>query len=428
MCPHHSNCPRNAEKLKKFFEKSTNLISPADGDMDVEDVWLTRKIGTSGGSSAMARSMLSDLGRRNVASAKKTHLVKMLERDPVPGWLKGTPITVGATSQKPEQGKERLIVNGDETTYTICSRILSRVEPRLCRLPGVTLMEDISVQCKEEVLWSRLTRTGECWLLSADYKDFNIQHCQHLMSYVWRSMGEQYLKLFGPKMSEHQRMIVDCCFWLAEAETNTYVKDSFRDKLYKVKVGLLSGHQSTNFLNTLFNVIYFELGLIRMESLLSNRLIVQHQAHQGGDLVIAFERVVDSMIWIEVMRNMGFVLSAEKQMEGPNLMEFLKKVLINGKVATSAPRRLINLINRSTEGSQFILADRRTHDLIWKCYRSGLGVSVCRWLYDFLTIKAISIHMSLPNAKPKHRIDLDYLNLVLNPICLGGGAQCALKQ
>ena len=73
-------------------------------------------------------------------------------------------------------------------------------------------------------------------------------------------------------------------------------------------------------------MIYFELGLIRMESFLSNRVIVQHQAHQGDDLVNAFERVVDSMIWIEVMRNMGFVLSAEKQMEGQNLMEFLKKV------------------------------------------------------------------------------------------------------
>lgn len=105
---------------KHMIDKAIfKVMKPSDGNMDLEDVWLTSKVGTSGGSSSMARKLLSNAGHKNVGSAKKTHLVEMLEEDPVQGWLLETPITIGVVSCKPEMWKTRLIVGVDEKTYMI---------------------------------------------------------------------------------------------------------------------------------------------------------------------------------------------------------------------------------------------------------------------------------------------------------------------
>lgn len=151
---------------------------------------------------------------------------------------------------------------------------------------------------------------------------------------------------------------------------NTHIRDDQRGVTYKVLVGLLCGHRNTNFINTLFNDIYFDLGVLRLEHLAQLVVEVTARAHQGDYLLGAFANVLHAYLWLFVMRNMGFVLSQEKQIEAVNILELLKKVWIDGLAATSAPRRLINLINRNVEGSQFILIEsavRRIHDMCWKC-------------------------------------------------------------
>lgn len=81
--------------------------------------------------------------------------------------------------------------------------MLSHCEPRRCQLEGVTIMENVGIRCRQEVLWAGLTAGGKNWLLSADYKNFNIQHCIHLMSYIWTSIARQYSDLFGSNLTPH---------------------------------------------------------------------------------------------------------------------------------------------------------------------------------------------------------------------------------
>ena len=171
----------------------------------------------------------------------------------------------------------------------------------------------------------------------------------------------------------------------------------------------MTGCRGTNFFNTMLGELYDRLVKSLVEELFSvnyyqnSKLLLL----QGDDGVQVFSRPEYGYLWLWAAEKLGFQLTDSKQLESTRALEFLRVFYFAGNGYTSGACRFANLINKSPEGSQFMMVEsevRRVHDSCYKMVRSGMNVDMCHAWWFFLIHRALVNHERMvdPGVPVKH--------------------------
>ncbi|CAB4064053.1 unnamed protein product [Lepeophtheirus salmonis] len=110
---------------------------------------------------------------------------------------------------------------------------------------------------------------------------------------------------------------------------------------------MFSGVRSTNFTNTLLNLVYYELAKEYVADEYGLHPIDEYHLHQGDDVWISNKSRLWAATLYNVMQSMGFIFLAGKQMFDINRGEFLRSILeLAPQSKASALNSQIHLLHR----------------------------------------------------------------------------------
>nr|UHS72436.1 MAG: putative RNA-dependent RNA polymerase [Totiviridae sp.] len=329
---------------------------------------------TSGSAGAKYIKVKGQKVRLNKRSYMETISINDMEK-----WLDEVPAIYAIASEKYEMGKARAIYGTEVADQAIMSYLLTVLEPKLHEIDGIEgsltgLDEVLSIIRRVNIV----NRDGEeCTML--DYSDFNRQHTLQLQSLIFRCLQKRLEEVYAHPDA------IRCAKWCADALLNQYVKFPGEIEFVKVIQGMFSGLRGTNFINTLLNKVYFEVGLSWINIHLKIQPIDLYVLHQGDDVWVSNKSRLWAISLYRVLQNCGLIFSDKKQIQDKNMAEFLRVLYNHDGARGYLGRCVATTIMRPLQSELEISPTMKAigiNSQIQTCFRRGLNIEASSILWD----------------------------------------------
>lgn len=399
---------------QKLDQIVPSLISPTHCQVPFERFYDRRHEWIASGSSAGFR-MPKDakLGKLSGAPVNKriwaeshdfTHIQQFM--------INSRPVELATASEKFENGKARAIYGVVPEHYVINTYVTHGMEERLHTVPG--LEKGASGLAELVYIAKRLSISEdakqECTML--DYADFNIHHTPEAQHVLFSAILDAGTSKGACKDWQHATQ------WLAAAKLNQQVIFPGQAKALKVTQGMFSGTRSTDLINTLLNLAYFQVAQDYV-----SRLGVEgdnmYHVHQGDDVWLSSTNPLWGRLIYYVLNNQGFIFQASKQMFGQGRGEFLRVLYQRGTASGYLMRALVNFILRPLQNSMNIGAVEWANTATESSrmlHRRGLRLLYSRILWEDLIDSHAKARLHNADKKPL-RLPLQY---IVTPSEFGG--------
>lgn len=323
------------------------------------------------------------------------------------------PKELAVASEKMENGKSRAIYSVVPNHYAINTYATHGLEERLYLVPGLEKGLSGVKEYAQQRRRALITHDDniECTML--DYADFNIQHtpeAQHTIFSVFARTGLD--RGFHPDWVKANN-------WVAEAKFNQKVVFPHVSGEYDVKQGMFSGTRSTDLINTILNLAYFNVAKRQVKEIFSLQPLDLYSVHQGDDVWISNKSKHWAALLYRVMQCMGFVFQPSKQMFGTRRGEFLRVLYADGLAVGYAARVMTNYILRPVQGSVSIdIAEwaQTLSNSYSVMARRGFFNSYLNILYDNDIYYWVKVRAHIRDKKPIIIPDA----IIMTPCDLGG--------
>lgn len=257
------------------------------------------------------------------------------------------PIELATASEKFENGKSRAIYGVVPEHYVINSYVTAGMEERLHLIEG--LEKGASGLAELAYVYKRLAITRdpdhECSML--DYADFNIHHTPEMQALLFERISAR-----GQVVGACKDW-VNAAKWLSKAKMNQQVIFPKSGRPQRVTQGMFSGTRSTDLINTLLNIAYFNVAAKCLEEQHIEAVDLYH-VHQGDDLWVSNRNAMWARSLYYTLSAQGFIFQPAKQMFGAARGEFLRVLYQKGTANGYLARALVNALLKPIQNSMDI--------------------------------------------------------------------------
>jgi len=288
-------------------------------------------------------------GKVNKYRLNKRAAFEQVKFEEVTEELKGKPYIYSTGAAKRENGKLRALYNTQLSHYIAQSYILEQVEPLLSGVAGYDLndVDNVAVDNLRK-RYEMAERKANFWMW--DYVDFNVQHENDDMCYIWDSIAKHIdkVKMMNVHDEDAQQDIVSISKWVSEAEKNCYIS-SPSGEFDGMKIrGLLTGSRGTQFINTILNIVYLRILRRQFTILFKDDPIVMAWNH-GDDVFSEAKKKSYAKMLSHVARMMGLAGNLGKISR--QFGEYLRIHYSDGFVGGHVLRSIANLVTRDWQSS-----------------------------------------------------------------------------
>ncbi|UDH08091.1 RNA-dependent RNA polymerase [Rhizoctonia solani RNA virus] len=348
------------------------LISIVDREMSSSglrhiDNWLLRYLqyGSSGSAGKLSKEI--DFGREygqpDKAIAKRLWLAYQKPADIYKVLFEMKPIMEGDTADKRELGKVRALLPSKVPHWLAESICLNEIEPALFRtFDEIVLERTPDAELRFMNRRRRALRQGRR-IMDTDYADFNYTHRHADMIEFYRRLEECFSKNavmlntpFGLGMSK-STWYSRAALWCRESFSESWLADSGvtlktgKRTPVKQQQGLWSGWRSTQFFNTLFNLLYFKVAINAHKEMSFGTSFTTQFEVCGDDSDAQHDNGLDCLLGAALLTRQGHELNAGKQLIDGDVAELLRVFYFRDGT-------MLNSLNRSL--GSFVGGDLQT--------------------------------------------------------------------
>lgn len=344
--------------------------------------------GSGGGASLDLASLDADNPKWQQWGRQNRSQIKLSKR----GWAESVPISQirnalykqkpreeAHASEKFENGKARAIYGVDPIHYCINTYATKGFEERLHLIEGLEKGLSGLKLAQHEHLRANLTTDGKIQCDMIDFADFNRHHTPRAQALLFEVFAD-----LGRSVGASNDWVM-ANTWIARSKSNMFVRFPHSPQLYKVDQGMFSGTRSTDLINTLLNLAYFNIARKFTQDKLTIAPSQLYHVHQGDDVWLSNYNVVWSRINYYVMHNMGFIFQKNKQMFGPGRGEYLRVLYQNGVALGYSNRSIVNFLLRPLQNDQTSDPVAWANTITEGCAtmaRRGIMEDMCHVIYD----------------------------------------------
>jgi len=312
--------------LRTISEHAVGRVLRRGDSRTLGDEWASRAVSAPSGSSSGSQ-YLKELGRGSDDAAPSDRPNKKAVLSALPSsWLAQfgdlTRVALARASTKPEPGdKARLLLaSGDGSTF-IGTHGLRGME-------GSGNHGGMAASQRPEIVGEWLHQcdaTRGATQTSADLDNYNGQHELWELQRMWRSRAEQYRAVGGQIASDRAAS----CDWIADSMRLSVVLAE--GQLYRVYLGLYSGHRGTTWDNTNKHEID---RLVALDNLSAIGLRVEHfgATESGDDEWLKTTTWAEAVYYLQMCKFMGLRMNAKKQLVGLEHGEYLQRCVAGDAV------------------------------------------------------------------------------------------------
>lgn len=255
------------------------------------------------------------------------------------------PAEVATASEKYENGKARAIYGVDPMHYVINTYATKGFEERFHLVPGLEKGASGAEACSLEVKRALLTGDPslECTML--DYADFNRHHTPEAQAAIFKAFAEIGSRVGAPADW------VQANKWVAEAKRNASSFFPGESKPRRVMQGMFSGTRSTDLINTLLNLAYFNVAKRHLTEAYGCSPDRLYHVHQGDDVWVSNANPIWARAMYYCLNNMGFLFQKHKQMFGQCRGEYLRVLYQGGTARGYFGRAVANYLLRPIQNA-----------------------------------------------------------------------------
>lgn len=257
--------------------------------------------------------------------------------------LKGRPAEKASASEKYENGKSRALYGVEPVHYVINTYATIGMEGAMHHVPGCEKGAPNHVTIAHELKRAFITELSEYECTMFDYADFNRQHTPEAQAMIFEVFAE-----LGSQKGYHTDW-VEANHWVARAKHNMSFTLPGTNTVYRVKQGMFSGTRSTDLINTILNIAYFNVAKKYVQTRYTIGPDSLYHVHQGDDVWVSSRSAVWARLMFYTLNNMGFMFQANKQMFGRQAGEYLRVMYRNGYAKGYTQRCIINYVLRQVQ-------------------------------------------------------------------------------
>nr|QXI69655.1 RNA-dependent RNA polymerase [Rhizoctonia solani RNA virus HN008] len=348
------------------------LMSVVDREMTASglshiDNWLLRYLqyGSSGSAGKLSKEINfgGTYGQPDRAVAKRLWLAYQRPEDVHRVLFTMKPVMEGDTADKRELGKVRALLPSKVPHWLAESVCLNEIEPALFRhFDEIVLERSPDAELRFVNRRRRALRQGKR-VMDTDYADFNYTHRHADMVEFYRRLENCYSKNavmlntpFGLGLSKsawYSRAALWCRESFSEswlADSGVTLKTGVRTPV-RQKQGLWSGWRSTQFFNTLFNLLYFKVAISAHKEMSFTTSFTKQFEVCGDDSDAQHDNGLDCLLGAALLTRQGHELNAGKQLIDGDVAELLRVFYFRDGT-------MLNSLNRSL--GSFVGGDLQT--------------------------------------------------------------------
>lgn len=338
-----------SELYKELLDLCKPLVSRRNCREPLSEFIQRRHEWVASGSSAGSRSQISICRGREGKGDKVNEVIKVSKRawsetltlaNVLEALWDTAPREVAHASEKYENGKARAIYGVEPMHYVINTYATKGFEERLHLVPGLEKGAAGSQACALEMRRALLTHDPnlECTML--DYADFNRHHTPEAQATIFRVFAT-----LGKRLGATNDWI-RANEWVADAKRNAWVIFPGSSREERAVQGMFSGTRSTDLINTLLNLAYFNIANKYVSQQIGIYPSALYHVHQGDDVWISNTNLVWARLVYYTLNNMGFIFQEQKQMFGSGRGEYLRVLYQHGIARGYFARAMANYLLR----------------------------------------------------------------------------------
>lgn len=341
---------------------------------------------------------------------KRSYLETLSTADCVK-YLDDEPIIMAKASEKFELGKSRSIYGTAVKDYVVMSYVLFYVETKLPKLSDVEVGTSGFAEIVNMV--KRLYAVSQPGVEATmiDFSDFNLQHTLEAQSMVFRVLAQT----LGRRQVHPD--LIRACHWCADALLNQWCTFPGEKAPRKIVQGLFSGVRGTNFINTILNVAYFDVGAVMVSREFRLSPVGLYTKKQGDDVWITNMCRLWAILFYCVQQACRLKFGPSKQMFDIGRGEFLRVLYDKDGLFGFVMRALAGFIIKPLQGEEKVDPVARAEGLdaqVRTLQRRGLSEAAAGALW-----RATVPHWSKVNLGPGLATSIP-LNVLMAPVCDGG--------
>lgn len=299
-------------------------------------------------------------------------------------WLKRIPAIYAVGSEKNETGKARSIYGTDVESYTILSYLMEGIENKLNNVEGLEsgltgIMNLMAINKR----MTESTRWGNHFTM-VDYADFNLQHTLDAQYAMFDAMA-----IVLKEVGAHEDKIA-AAVWAANASLNQWARFPGETGYRRIKQGMFSGIRTTDFMNTILNLAYFNTAQRILESHRAPVPTNLHHLHKGDDVWISNGNPTWAAMTYVCMQCMGLEFQDSKQLLSREEGEFLRVRYAKGEMYGYLCRAIGALIERPLQGQDNTIAGEHLQSMCSQLailHRRGLSQEACSDLWEVMLLQ-----------------------------------------
>ncbi|AKO82515.1 putative RNA-dependent RNA polymerase [Rhizoctonia solani RNA virus HN008] len=331
------------------------------------DNWLLRYLqyGSSGSAGKLSKEIDfgGSYGAPDRAVAKRVWLAYQKPTDVYKLLFLTKPVMEGDTADKRELGKVRALLPSKVPHWLAESICLNEIEPALFKqFDEIVLERTPDAELRFVNRRRRALRQGKR-VMDTDYADFNYTHRHEDMIEFYNRLEQCFSKNavmlntpFGLGLSK-SAWYKQAAYWCRESFSESWLADSGRTlstgvrQPIKQRQGLWSGWRSTQFFNTLFNLLYFKVAIDAHKEMCFPSSFTNQFEVCGDDSDAQHENGLDCLLGAALLTRQGHELNAGKQLIDGDVAELLRVFYFRDGT-------MLNSLNRSL--GSFVGGDLQT--------------------------------------------------------------------
>lgn len=246
-----------------------------------------------------------------------------------------TPMEVATASEKMENGKSRAIYGVTPEHYVINTFATAGLEERLHLQEGFEKGAEGIAAFATDMHRAHLTARPDLEMTMLDYADFNRHHSPEHQAAVFRALAD-----WG-RRNGASRDWVKANEWVAASKAR--MRCRFPDRrVLDVKQGMFSGTRSTDLINTILNLCYFQVASDLVSETYGLQAVGLYHVHQGDDVWLSNRSSAWARYLYATLAALGLLFQPQKQMFGPGRGEYLRVLYSHGRGYGYMARALAN--------------------------------------------------------------------------------------
>lgn len=321
----------------------------------------------------------SEVQQRSAKAQKRAWAEAVTYQD-VENFLRSrAPHELAHASEKMENGKARAIYGVEPMHYLINTYATKGFEERLHLVPGLEKgLAGVALACTE-MQRANITADKDIECTMLDYADFNRHHTPEAQALIFEEFAAA-----GRRVGSSRDWIL-ANEWVAKAKWRMSVLFPGSRQAEKVNQGMFSGTRSTDLINTILNLAYFQVAAKWVAANHTVKPVELYTVHQGDDVWISNCNPLWARLIFYTLNHMGFIFQESKQMFGPGRGEYLRVLYSGGKGYGYFARAMANYVLRPVQQENPLDPcswARTVNEGAQLLARRGLELDGCTALYE----------------------------------------------